>query len=926
MRDRLHEPARAKLRSPRLGALGLLLLLLALPASAQNSGRVTGKVLDSSNAISLPGAVVEVVGQDRVAHTDMDGYFVLVLPAGEYQLKASFSGYKERVATGVSVAAGGEARLDFALALPSFSEEITVAAATSELPGSQVAALLERKRAGSIGEALAADEMRKNADSDAAAAMQRVTGVSVVDGQYVFVRGLGERYSNTALNGAVLPTTEPDKRVVPLDLFPAGLVESVKVTKSYLPDRPAEFAGGLIEIEPISFPAKNTFSISFEGGWNSQTTFEDVLSYPGGSLDRLGYDDGVRALPGAVPAEKVVPKGILGTGFSDPEITAIGRSFANVWEPRAADGGADTKLSAMAGNSWGRLGAVASISYSYKERYREENQKYYTLGEGGALRLTNDYDFRYTQATATLGGVANLAYHFSDSHRLAFENFYTHSGEDEARVFGGYQDDKGVDLRNARLLWVQETILSSKLSGEHFFPGLANSRVDWSGVFSRATREEPDLRENLYEFNPSLDEFIWTDESQSGFRMFNDLTDDTLQGDANWSVYLSSFGGRFTSLKAGGAYLYRQRGFSSRRFRFKPRDTAGFDLTQAPEALFAGGNIGSVFDLAEDTRRTDHYDAEQSIAAGYLMGDLPLSEKLRIVGGVRLEYSDQNVTTSDLFDPTLPPIRSILQDTDLLPGVNLVYQLTPDQNLRAAYSHTLNRPEFRELAPYEFTDVVGGRAVVGNPGLRRALVRNADLRWEWFPAGGSQQAEVFAISAFYKDFQDPIERVVEATAALRTSYANAKGARNFGVELEARKRIGERLLVGANYAWIDSQIELEQAAGQVQTSLDRPLSGQSPNVLNGMLELQLGGGASLRALVNWFDDRISDVGALGIPDILEQGRVSLDVTASKCLGPYTLRISGDNLADAARNFTQGGALQRSYKDGRTLSVSLSYSR
>ncbi len=917
------------MRRPKTLTLSLLVLaglaLAPAPAAAAETGRIRGKVLDQMNAITLPGVAVEVEGQ-AVVYTDIDGVYEVSVPPGTYQLKVAFSEYTERTLHGITVEDGNTVEVDVVL-VPSrvkLREEVTVTAAADPVASTQAAALLERKRSGTISEGLAGDEMRKNADSDAASAMQRVTGVSVVGGQYVFVRGLGERYSNTTLNGAILPTTEPDKKVVPLDLFPSGLIENVKITKSYLPDKPAEFAGGLLEIQSISFPSGPTFSVSGSLGYNSLTTFEDGQRYPGGGLDWLGYDDGTRALPGSIPDAKLVEGGIFGGGFTRDQMTAFGRSFANVWEPRPQEGRPDSTFSILAGNSWGNFGAVGSVAYNHKNRFRAEEQQFYALGEGNTgVRPTNDFALDYSTYQSTVGAVANMSYRFSGNHRLALENFYTNSGHDEARTFSGYQEDKGVDLRNARLYWIEETIWTSKLSGEHFFPSLGRSRVDWRASYSRAMRDEPDLRENLYEFNPAIGAFEFSNESQSGFRMFNDLTDQIYQGEADWSTFFDIAGGRLTMLKVGGSYQRREREFQSRRLRFKP--TGLTDFTQSPETLFQEQNIGSVFQLEEDTRRTDHYDASLDIPAGYAMLDLPITTRLRFIGGARVEYSNQEVVTSDLFDPTLPPITSQLENTDVLPGLNLVYQLTPDMNLRAAYSRTVNRPEFRELAPFEFTDIVGGQASVGNPDLRRALIDNADLRWEWFPGAGAADAEVVAVSAFWKNFTDPIERVVEATATFRTSYTNAKGARNVGLELEARKALGRTWLVGANYTFVDSKVEIDRTGTQIQTNLERPLAGQSQNVFNGLLEFR-SGELRARVLVNYFDDRISDVGALGLPDTLEEGRTTLDVVVSQRFGAISVRLAGENLTDAENRYTIDGNHYRLYSTGRSISLGVSYAR
>jgi hypothetical protein len=366
----------------RTSALTLAVLVLGglagapAEAVADAKGRIRGKVLDQLNAIALPGVAVEVEGQ-AVVYTDIDGVYEVSVPPGTYQLKVAFSGYTERTLYGITIEAGHTADVDVVLVPSSVKlrEELTVTAQADPVASTQAAALLERKRSGTISEGLAGDEMKKNADSDAASALQRVTGVSVVGGQYVFVRGLGERYSNTTLNGAVLPTTEPDKKVVPLDLFPSGLIENVRITKSYLPDKPAEFAGGLLEIQAISFPRGPTFSVSGSLGYNSLTTFEDGQRYPGGGLDWLGYDDGTRALPGNIPDAKLVEGGVFGGGFTREEMTAFGRSFANVWEPRPQQGRPDSSFSVLAGNSWGKLGAVASLAYNHKNRFRAEQQQ-----------------------------------------------------------------------------------------------------------------------------------------------------------------------------------------------------------------------------------------------------------------------------------------------------------------------------------------------------------------------------------------------------------------------------------------------------------------------------------------------------------------------------------------------------------------------
>jgi len=664
----------------------LLCSLAAAPAFSQQSGKVAGVVIDQFNAMTLPMAPIEIVETGEVFYTELDGRYSFELPPGPYQLKVTFAGYQEQLVS-VNIAAGQTVSLDIAVSMERFSEEVTVTA-EAETPQlfTAEAQLVERKKATVISDNLAAEDMRKNADSNAASAMRRVTGLTVVDNQYVFVRGLGERYSNTQLNGSTLPTTEPEKKVVPLDLFPSALIQSVQVQKTYMPDKQGDFTGGLVQIEPLSFPDRQVFDVSLSYGFNTETTFQDFQTYPGGSSDFLGYDDGTRALPSVIPTDqKVVRESIFTEGFTRPELQTFGRSFANVWEPRlSASAVPNQSYSVVWGNSTEKLGAVVSFAYNYKNQNQTEEQNFYSVSDE-EISLQNAYDFEVSGTDTTMGLVGNLSYKIDGSNRIAFENFYTNNSSNETRVFHGFNQDINTEIVDSRLLWVEESIYSGKVSGEHFFSSLSNSRFDWRGSFSTAVRDEPDMRETLYEYNPAIDEFVLADESQSGFRMFNDLNDHVYELGADWSFYATQWSGLPAMIKVGPYVQFRDRDFSSRRFRFVNIAPGRFDISQPPEVLFSEENIGPNFELREETRATDTYTADQTITAGYGMIDLPFSERWRFVGGVRVERSEQNVSTFDLFaaDPT--PLVSNLDDTDVLPGLNVVYALNNSQNLRFGY-------------------------------------------------------------------------------------------------------------------------------------------------------------------------------------------------------------------------------------------------
>lgn len=694
---------------------------------------------------------------------------MLDLAPGRYELKVTMEGYEERLLRLEVPAARRTLTVDVGLAMTRYAETVTVTAAApiDAVTSSREAQLLARRHAPVITDNLGASEMKANGDGDAAAAMSRVTGLSVVDDQYVFVRGLGERYSNTTLGGAILPTTEPDRKVVPLDLFPAGLLDSVQVNKSYSPDRTAEFAGGLVHIVPLKLPTGPVVDFSYGLDVFATATGKRIPLSPLGGSDAFGFDRGARALPSTFPSSKIVRRGIYtpDVGYTSQQITEFGRALdTSRWRPALENGAPGQSWGAVFGNRYGPLGVVASVTHSYKEQYVEERRAFYRVAGDDHLEAVSDYAMQFGTQKAQLGIVGNLAYQFAPSHRVSLENFYSHSGRDEGRIFEGPNTENNFYYRNYRLQFIEEGLLSNGLTGEHFFQRLSSSRIDWRISVARASRDEPDMREVLYQspfrsgsFEPT-GAFVLADESQSGFRLFNTLDDRTLDAAVNWSVFAAA-AGRPTQFKAGLNYVGRAREFSSRRFRYIPNvankdGSVGIDLSLPPEELYSPANIGTVFRFNEETRPVDAYDGDQTTMAGYGMVDVALATRSRLIAGARVERWKQRVDSFDPFGLFERTIRSELANTDVFPSLNFVQALGDASNLRVGYSATVNRPEFRELAAFEFTDVVGSRAVRGNPELERALIRNVDARWERF--AGSRG--VLTASVFYKHFAQPIGR------------------------------------------------------------------------------------------------------------------------------------------------------------------------
>lgn len=923
----------------------ITLLLFCASAFAQDMGKIQGVIVDAETGEPLIGANVVIKDEGGSplygTATNLDGQFMLAVPVGTHNVEVSYVTYATKIVTDVVVDAKQAASINISLPPEGLQADEIIVTARAE-QNSEVSMLAIQQKAAVVTDGISAELMSRSSSSDAGDALKRVTGITVVGGKYVYVRGLGERYSNTQVNGADMPSPEPNRRVVPMDIFPAGLLENIQVSKTFSPDQPGDFSGGSVQVKTRDFPDKFTLSFSASGGYHSQTTFKDAQTYAGGSWDFMGIDDGARALPDLVKTQAadqpVRQRGRFSTvGFTSEEVQAFGQSFSNIWQPRIKSAPVNQSYSVSIGNAIGdgnrQLGYVASFTYDNSLKNADENWNSFriTADPSGNTILTPFTSYRVQSTTNSIlwGSMFNVSLRMSPLHKISVKTLYNRSTDDEARNYTGYNSDRGTDLLDYRLQYVERGIFTSQLSGEHQFGALFNSNIEWLLSSSKATRDEPDNREVLYEQRNG--EWTFFDITQSGSRFFFDLVDDAQSAKFDWKVPFNAFGGLASKIKFGGKWATKDRSFDARRFRFEQSSgiQRSVDLTQDPEDIFITENIGpGLFQLRETTRATDNYSASQDLWATYLMTDLQLSSRWRFVGGFRIENSRQELISYDPFSTTTQPIEVALDNTDLLPGLNLVYKLTDRTNLRTAYSRTVARPDFRELAPFEFTDFIGGRAVSGNPSLQRSTIDNFDFRYETFPRLG----ELVAVSAFYKKFNDPIEQIIRPTAQLSVTYQNAKAATNYGLELEFRRRLDalnpslEPFSVNVNVTLVKSEIDIEPGVG-VQTSDSRALQGQSPYVIN----LTLGydnadKGWQGNMLYNVFGKRISEVGAQGLPDVYEQPRHQLDFNVKKKHGKFTYKFSAKNLLDSKVLYKQDTGVFREHRAGRSFSLGLSYER
>jgi TonB-dependent receptor len=902
-----------------------------------------------------------VEGTLRGSATDLNGsYRIDALQPGTYTLVATMIGYSKMRIEAVQVKPGDVQKLDFSMSMEALQGKEVVVTAKA-VRNTEASLLKDRQKSKAVSDAVSAETISRSGSSNAAEAMKHVTGASVVDGKHVYVRGLGDRYTSTQLNGSELPSTNPYRRSAPMDLFPSNLVDNIVTVKSFTPDKPGNFSGGTVNIETKDFPEKFSLAFSASSSYNDHTTFDDnMLGYDGSETDWLGYDDGTRDLPDLLQQKSVeIPD--LGSAFTDTDAAVKLGQYSKAFNPTIAPESMAPPLNQSYSFSIGNqfdlfkrpLGVMASVSY-------KNNYSGYTDGVSGRWQLTgdvaktntlnNDYDLTDIKGVHDVlwGGMLKVAYRLSHNHQIAFNSVYNQNGENTARyLFGSFPYDLDEEsVYQTRVLQYNErTLRSFQLDGDHQLLGLNGTRLSWKASYHKAIQDEPDLRyfTSSYkdrERNGEVRRYYKIKENQPPSRYFRNMDEDHGEFKLDLSVPFSQWSGKSSTFKFGGMVAQKQRDFSERLFTFKQNPT--YNYNGNPNDLFSEDNVGLLdssgvinqFGLytVEIYQPSSNYTGDRTISAGYAMVDMPLMERLRFIGGVRYETTDMEVASQDTTKE-----KGILNTDDLLPSVNLIYELTGNTNLRLAYGRTLARPSFREMAPYASFDFWGGFIFLGNENLNRTLIDNVDLRWEWFPRPG----EIFAVSAFSKVFHDPIERVIE-NINQEIRFRNVDQAQVIGLEFEMRKRLDmispslKNFLVGGNLSLVHSRVDI--AANELAMIRDvdpdaddsREFQGQSPYILNLNLDYdnpKLGLSSSL--YYNVFGERLAEVSLGGTPDVYEQPLHMLNFFISKSLiDNVKIKVSVDNILDSKNEkiheYKGEEYIFSQYSIGRTFSLGLSY--
>lgn len=899
----------------------------------KGKGVIWGSVKDTEG--ELIEAPVQVVGKKKAeAVTDENGHFRLELPPGTYSLRFSYELHKSTRIDNIVVKAGKTAKLDIQLLAD--DEAVDVVEVVEEADKSTVeGTTLARQRSSAVGDSVGRAEIAKTPASNAAQAAQRVVGATIVGGRFVYVRGLGERYTNALLNGAPLPSPEPDRSAVPLDVFPSLIIDNLSIVKTFTPDVPADFAGGSVRIQTRELPTKPLFQAGLSLGYDDGSTFRHRLAQRGSSTDWLGYDDGTRDLPPLLKDHTALALSPEQQKQAAQGLNSYMSAVRYLTPPNYS-------LNVVAGNGWSlggdqRLGALVTFNYSRAFTSNEDAiaRTYSAVGTTGLKRL-NDYKLSFGNDRVSWGSLASISYWPSARHRLTLIGIHTQIADATAQVIQGFDDGRSANINSTRLRYVARSMNFLQLRGEHDFPELSNARLEWNTAVSGANRNEPDTRDVVFQASNGSEYNIITT-PEEGAHLHANQGETAYGGGVDWTQPLAREA-EATKLKAGALVSVRSRDFAARRFHLQPsafHPETGQPITcgttvalNCPDKIWTPENVDNGYlSLEEDTQSTDAYKAFLNVYAGYGMIDWALGKKVRVIGGARVEVTKQSIDPYTQFATGPDPKGQRIDATDVLPSVSMAYSVTKKAKLRLAAARTLARPQLRELSPFTFSNYFGAMPYAGNPNLRLTYINNYDTRFEFYPT----LREVVAFSLFYKTFKDPIENIVVDSGGGVVQPQNSLGATLEGIEIEGRKTLDfvdalRDFSVIANLTLARSRVEIDKSQTAIAvTSSTRPLVNQAPYVVNVALDYtneSIDFGA--RLLYNVAGERIVEVGSKGLPDAYLLPQSILDFTAHKGFGKHLdIKFTARNLlaADTVVTLRSGNGeerVMRRHYDGSSL--------
>ncbi|MCW7491443.1 TonB-dependent receptor [Leptospira sp. 2 VSF19] len=835
-------------------------ILISTTLTAQATGSISGVIIDSENGEAVFGATIVVRSEKKFAKTDFDGKYSLALPPGSYDVEFQMYGYGPQ-RRNITVSAGKNQSVNVTFGAQTLE---TVEVKDRSLNNTESAMLaLQRKSAG-VSDGISQEAIKKSPDSNAGDVVRRVTGITLVGGKYVFVRGLGERYSNTVLNEVLIPSTEPDKRVVPLDIFPSTMIKNIRVLKTFVPEDPAEFSGGLVKIETQEYPDSFQMSAGLGIGRNMNTTGKEFKTLD--AVDFLGRPNSDYKLPGIVnslPSTMPLEPGNRFGGLPPDFVNLAATSFNQQWTPDTGKAGYDKNVNFSVGNTFKltesgqRLGILFGVMKSEEYRFKDEKSGRYIRNNIGGVELKETtylqsiqtQDSKIYNKDTNFATNLNLSYELTKGQQIYLKNLYTIASDTMVRDSFGQNFIDSFDFISQTGMVTSRGLFNTVLGGDHAlqFGSMARPhKIEWNLAYALANRDEPNLTQQVWRrANPAnfTEPYFKLGNNPDGTRFFSTSEDTVRQANLKYTIPFEQWNGLKSELKVGGMALDRFKSFSFREFGNKSNigtQTADYwpvpgEIGYNPTQYIRNSTGVANKTFSERQIEQNAYDAEQKLHAQFAQVDMPLMPKLRFVGGVRFEDSFQKVKTFRTRDTAslsnvdygcdiqnedvrVALIRSnvcnqdnngigVLRNQDRLPSANMVWEMHKDMNLRFGYTQTLTRPDLRELSPFGFTPYFGADRIFGNPNLRRSYIHNYDVRYEYYITN----TDYFGIGAFYKHMSNPIEMVGLPRAggiSFNFSYTNAKEATIEGVEFDYRKEFFDKFRVETNVFLIKSHVQV----------------------------------------------------------------------------------------------------------------------
>lgn len=870
----------------------------AVSAFAQ-TGKITGKVLNGKTGEALIGATITIEKNKKSVQTDQNGFFSISgLDRGEYVLTASYVSFETKKTSAVKVDNGDVTNVDIVMEKAGDMGAVVVKSSGSNKPKESVSSLLiAQKNSANVSDGISAETIKRTPDKNTSDILKRVSGASIQEDKFVIVRGLNDRYNAAFLNGAPLPSSEADRKAFSFDVFPANMLDNLIINKTATADMPAEFAGGAIFINTKDIVSKNFSTVSFGLGYNTQATFKKTRTYDGGATDFFGIEDGTRALPEYIPSTKDFPN----PASNNPNLA---KNWHNEWGTYLTTAIPNISFQYVEGinkpkNGKDYFGSLYSITFNRSQNINSGINKEHVEADNGDTSVpSNFFNLNNYSENVMMGAVANFSLKLNNRSTISLKNIASINSEDRVieRIGStGLFESEPIFSIGRTLAFTSNKLVSSQLLGDHFLTK-QKIKLNWLVGYSGVNRSMPDMRTTIYTSTPTIPELRAsvssnaTTNGNGGGIYYSNLKENTfcIKTDAQKTFKVNN--NISTIIKSGIFIQSRSRKYNQRNLGMVKGDVGStpfnYQLLYLPEdEIFSYKHIGKGgFILAEDKNPTNNYDASTTLTAAYAMLDARMFESFRLISGLRLENYYQKLVLPTSQDDAINITSTV---ADFLPSASLVYSVDKKQNIRVAYSKTLNRPEFRELAPAKFFDFATRYVTNGDTALKRAAIQNYDLRYEWYPG----KAQVFTISLFYKKFIDPIEQSTAPDKEKEAAYFNVPSAVNKGIEIEGRTLLSSlagdniilnRLTLFANTSIIKSVVDAKKTGDTSTLIVNRPLQGQSPYCINAGLTYQdEKSGLSATIAANRVGQRIFIVGNIKEPNIWENGRTVLDLQLAK---------------------------------------------